>query len=198
MLKRCLLFASFFLVFHLYLEMTGFLMHLGNPFLYLLGQILFAGSVYLFGRRLQLFEIRRMTGSDWLVYLGGFVAHLFSLGLTEFITVHSGSLQFIGKVDIYAPIFLSYVSISAPLMEEMLDRGWMAKGVFNNSYIGILISSIIFAQGHQPQDFLSWIPYVLIGLILGYMHKRSDNLTPSILLHMTINTLFLIQPFVSG
>lgn len=196
MVKRCVLFASFFLVFNLYLKMIGYLLYEGTTSVYLFVQIVFMLGLYFLGRKLQLFTIRKMNGSDWLIFLSGFVAHLFSKGLTEFITIHSLAVTANSDLDMYALPFFTYISIFAPLLEEMLDRGLIQKGVFSNSYLGVLVSSAIFTYTHRPQDFLSCIPYFLMGLILGYMHKRSDSLTPSILLHMTLNTWFLIQPFV--
>lgn len=189
MLKRCVLFASSFVILHVYLQSTGFLAGVGNSVLFIGFEILLALALYLLGKKLNIFAIRKLNTNDWLIYISGFVAHLFSLGLTEFIEISSGSTRFDGAVDEFAPIYLMYGCVFAPIMEEVIFRGFIQKGSFNNSYPGIVVAATIFSLMHRPDNFLSFIPYFLTGLILGYMVRRSDQLGPAILLHITINTL---------
>lgn len=196
MLKRCLVFASSFLIFAFYQKMTSILMHVGNPALFIACEFLFALVFYLLAKKLQIFEIRKLHTNDWLVYISGLVAYLFSLGLTEFIQVSSGGTEFIARNPLPDMIFVPYLCIIGPLMEEMVFRGTLQNGAFHNFYLGVLVSSAVFSLAHEPNDIGSFVYYFVIGLVLGYVYKRSDNLSTSILLHVTVNTLFWIQPYL--
>lgn len=196
MLKRCAVLGLYFIITELYLRMTGFLAHVENIILFLICQLVFLFLIYIFSKKWKLFEIKKFRPTDWSVFILGFMAYCILLGVIVYIPVHSGTTDLIGKIDLYSPINFSYACIFAPLMEEMMSRGWIQRGVFGNSYLGLIVAATIFSIEHQPADVWSFLPYFLLGSLLGYVHKHSDNLTPSILLHITINTLTILQPFL--
>ncbi len=87
--------------------------------------------------------------------------------------------------------FMSFV-IVGPIHEELLYRGVIQR-FLRTKYSGrvsILISSIIFGLAHiHPGLILSSF---VLGLFLGYIYHKWDNLWYAIILHMLIN----LQPFL--
>ena len=86
------------------------------------------------------------------------------------------------------------VAVGAPLIEELIFRlgiiGSLLRWTHLNPWTAILISATLFATAH-------WNPAqtpvaLIIGLILGISYWRS-GLWLSILIHVTNNTLALIQ-----
>lgn len=196
MLKRCFLFVSYFPVIYCYLKMTGFLLRLGNIPLFLLCESLLVFLVYLLGKKFKIFEIKNFSSSDWGIWILGFMVYWIGYGLTDFPNFQSGAQDYVTAASHNTAIYFFYDAFCAPFMEEMMTRGVMQKGAFHHSYLGLLISSAVFSMMHEPGNVWSFLPYFVAGLVLGYMYKRSDNLAPSILLHVTINTLAWIQPFI--
>lgn len=82
-------------------------------------------------------------------------------------------------------IFIVFTTvIAAPLVEEMLFRGYLQK-VLEESWKditkAILVTSIFFALVHfNPY----WIVQIyLLGLVLGYLAWRTNSIIPGIILH---------------
>ena len=93
--------------------------------------------------------------------------------------------------------------IYAPFVEELLFRKCIRKIIKGNDkytkIIYILISSIIFGLLHvitldaSFNDILMGIPYMVVGLSLGYIYiKTDDNLFGTMQFHLMHNTILLI------
>lgn len=84
------------------------------------------------------------------------------------------------------PTFLMVV-IAAPLCEEWLCRGVIAKGLLRHSTPAkaIIWSAFIFAVIHANP----WqaIPAFIIGLLLGYVYWKTRSLWPCIFIHFLNN-----------
>jgi len=86
--------------------------------------------------------------------------------------------------------FLSFV-IVGPIHEELLYRGVIQRYLRTKYSIrtSIIVSSIIFGLAHiHPGLILSSF---VLGLFLGYIYHKWDNLWYAVILHMLIN----LQPF---
>jgi membrane protease YdiL (CAAX protease family) len=87
--------------------------------------------------------------------------------------------------------------IAAPIMEEILCRGIILRGLLKNypPYKAILISAIFFGAIHlNPWQA---IPASLGGLFLGWVYYKTQSVIPGIIIHATINitaALFLFLP----
>lgn len=87
--------------------------------------------------------------------------------------------------------FYIFVSVIAPIIEEITFRGLFVKR------IGIVPSAIIFALLHSGYSgslnslsFLVLLTAALIfGIIAGYALKKTKSLYPSMIAHIMINTL---------
>lgn len=80
-----------------------------------------------------------------------------------------------------------------PFVEEVVFRGAILKsllGRFANPWVAILISAVIFAVIHlNPAQ----MPHaLLIGLLLGWMYRRTGSILPGVALHWVNNTVVYI------
>ena len=89
------------------------------------------------------------------------------------------------------------VVVAAPILEEILCRGIVLKGLLQNysPQKAIIISAIFFAAIHlNPWQAL---PAFFVGLFLGWIYHRSQSVFPGMIIHATVNitaTAFLFLP----
>jgi len=85
----------------------------------------------------------------------------------------------------------------APLTEELLFRGIFRK-VFNNKYLFIILSGVIFGALHVIDDFqsISELLYILVysslGIFFASVYYKTNNLFANIYFHFLQNTLAVI------
>ena len=120
---------------------------------------------------------------------------IFLLSLLEtlvyihFFAVSSGAgVQHLAEVS--RGISLSLIltsSVFGPIQEELIFRGLLQGAVFDNSWLGLVLTSSLFSFMHGPSNVPSFIFYLLGGLLLGFAYKKSQNLWVSTLVHMFYN-----------
>ena len=126
------------------------------------------------------------------------VVFSFQLGLNLPIQKIFNSLFSINKsVSFYSWVYIVSALSLAPLLEEILFRGIIYKGLLS-SYSpknAIIISSIIFGLIHgQP----TMIPgAIFFGLLFGYIYYKTNSLGMTILLHFTANLFGIIASFLN-
>ena len=121
---------------------------------------------------------------------------IFLLSLLEtlvyihFFAVSSGAgVQHLAEVS--RGISLSLIltsSVFGPIQEELIFRGLLQGAVFDNSWLGLVLTSSLFSFMHGPSNVPSFIFYLLGGLLLGFAYKKSQNLWVSTLVHMFYNS----------
>lgn len=84
------------------------------------------------------------------------------------------------------------LAVLAPIVEELVFRGlvygWIA-GRWN-SLAAWLISSVLFAAAHmEPAHVILVLP---LGLLFGWLRRRTDSLLPSMIAHIVNNGLALL------
>lgn len=86
------------------------------------------------------------------------------------------------------------VSFFAPIIEEIIFRGIIQKGMINNGVKprnAILISALIFGIVHfNPWQFIGAF---LLGIVLGVVYFKTKSLLMSIFLHFFNNTIAAIM-----
>lgn len=104
--------------------------------------------------------------------------------------------EILGKYPIYTIIV---AVILGPIEEEIVFRKTFRK-IFNNKYIYIILSGLIFGLMHvitnytNAFDLLYIISYSIPGFIFAYVYYKSDNIFVSTSLHFIHNSvLILIQ-----
>lgn len=92
------------------------------------------------------------------------------------------------------PIYLLYVLIAAPIMEELVFR----KVLFGNlvtltsPFIAGIISCLLFSIVHADGHFLT---YAAIGGMLCWIYAKSGRVQTSMIAHMVMNLIIVMLSF---
>ena len=133
----------------------------------------------------------RALGWAILLFLA-FLAFAFVVGILSAATgahVSSNVAQTVGWFPIWALVF---VSVIAPLNEEIAFRGFLVPR------IGIVLSAIIFALMHFGyMSYLEIAGALWFGLVAGYVFKKTKSLYPSLIAHIAVNSFTLSTLFVA-
>ncbi len=133
-----------------------------------------AAMVYLLLVPLELF----IWGYGWVLGDAGF-------------EVSSNPFMFIDGAWEIAAVFISIVII-APFIEEIFFRGYLFK-LFEwklGNYQAIMLTAILFAAIHF--NIHSFLPILIMGMIMGWARSRSGSIVPSLVLHMSNNLMALL------
>lgn len=131
-----------------------------------------------------------LSKKQLLLFIGIFLLTvLVNIGYHAFFSVASGaSAQHLEKTSNGLSLsFIVNVTVLAPIHEELLFRGLLQGAVFDNSWLGLVLTSSLFSFMHGPSNVPSFIFYLLGGLLLGFAYKKSQNLWVSTLVHMFYN-----------
>ena len=122
---------------------------------------------------------------------------LVNIGYHAFFSVASGaSAQHLEETSEGLSLsFIVSVTVFGPIQEELIFRGLLQGAVFDNSWLGLVLTSSLFSFMHGPSNVPSFIFYLLGGLLLGFAYKKSQNLWVSTLVHMFYNSLPLLTYF---
>ncbi|MHC5251398.1 lysostaphin resistance A-like protein [Listeria kieliensis] len=97
-----------------------------------------------------------------------------------------------------APIFLFFISITGPILEEIVFRKVIYGGLANliNIHGAAVISSFLFALLHGDMNYL--LAYFLIGLVLCYLYTKTKRIIVPMGAHILMNTFVLIIGLTMG
>jgi len=88
------------------------------------------------------------------------------------------------------------ISIGAPLVEEVVMRGYLfhhCQRYGLSMWLTILLSSIAFGLLHVSQyTWVAVVQVILLGCYLGWVRIKANNTSVAILTHATFNSLTLI------
>ena len=131
-----------------------------------------------------------LSRKQLLLFIGIFLLTvLVNIGYHAFFSVASGaSDQHLEEASKGLSLsFIVSATVLAPIQEELLFRGLLQGAVFDNSWLGLVLTSSLFSFMHGPSNVPSFIFYLLGGLLLGFAYKKSQNLWVSTLVHMFYN-----------
>ena len=116
---------------------------------------------------------------------------LVNIGYYSFFTVSSGAgYQHLEATSTGISLsFIASVTVLGPILEEFVFRGILQGAVFENSWLGLILTASLFSFLHAPYDVPSFIYYLFGGLMLGFAYKKSQNLSVPILVHICYNCL---------
>lgn len=84
-------------------------------------------------------------------------------------------------------VFLSYVCIIGPVLEEIIFRGLILKSMKRyGNFTAVITTSILFAMFHL--NLVQFVQPILIGMILGFVTLKSESIIPAIIIHIFNNT----------
>ena len=117
-------------------------------------------------------------------YIGGIILLLENgLGAN---TENQAALEQLGM----SPLLLIVLTvIAAPIVEETVMRGLILGRTFNNSYFGVIISSLLFGLLHMPTNIGSWVIYGGMGFVLAVVYHKTQKLEYTIAIHFINNAL---------
>ncbi|EFR96228.1 caax amino protease family protein, partial [Listeria ivanovii FSL F6-596] len=99
-----------------------------------------------------------------------------------------------------APVFLLFISILGPVLEELVFRKVIFGGLSNvmNIHVAAVISSLFFGLLHGDISFL--LTYFVIGLILCFLYTKTKRISVSMGAHILMNTIVLLVSlgFIGG
>lgn len=169
----------------------------------IISDIACALPILIHSRKDEVKPIRKVSlstvGSIIIVGLGVNIFIEFLLGFvpSSLIDNYNDMMKILDGMNFPEQILMT--GILAPFIEELVFRYGLI-GLFRNYQpkklkcsgitVGIVFSAVSFgiAHGNLVQGSYAFV----LGLLLGYLYTRNNNLTESIILHITINTSSLI------
>ena len=144
-----------------------------------------------YARWFDMFSFGVLSKKQLLLFIGIFLLSVLeTLVYIHFFAVSSGSgVQHLAEVS--RGISLSLIlttSVFGRIQEELIFRGFLQGAVFDNSWLGLVLTSSLFSFMHGPSNVPSFIFYLLGGLLLGVAYKKNQNLWFSTLVHMFYNS----------
>ncbi|MBD0381118.1 CPBP family intramembrane glutamic endopeptidase [Paenibacillus sedimenti] len=91
------------------------------------------------------------------------------------------------------PVMPIYMLANAPIVEEVIFR----KIIFHEldkrtpSWFAAVVSSILFGMLHY--SWIDFFMYFSIGLIFCYIFKKSQSITPTMIGHVALNFIFIVN-----
>lgn len=82
------------------------------------------------------------------------------------------------------------------IAEEVIFRGCLQQvftRIARNAWVGIIITSLLFSAIHL--SFYGFLPRLFLGILLGYIFYKSDNIWLCILIHFLNNAFALTQMY---
>lgn len=196
-LKRCLYFGCAFLIF-LVEQLPIFFISVSQ-----LWQVLLLSAVLLIISGLTLYIAKRANllegfkalanGRAWLYILLGFLV-LYLVKILGGITLVLEGLEStsnqaaIENAGMHPLVMVLLTVIVAPIVEETVFRGFIMGRVFDRqSILGLLISSFLFGLAHLPTSIGAWIIYGGMGLVLGWVYRKTEKLEYTMMIHFLNN-----------
>ncbi|MCO4328597.1 CPBP family intramembrane metalloprotease [Staphylococcus hyicus] len=149
-----------------------------------------------FGIKILSFQV--LKSGDWLLVI---MSLLLMLGLDSlfdhFIDANNKNDASIDAdfkdVPTWAAIFS--LAIIPAVTEEIVMRGIMMRVFFRNHlFIGMIVSSLIFAWLHEADSLIGYLPYFYAGIIFALVYLKTKRIEAAILVHFfnnLLSTLFI-------
>ena len=132
----------------------------------------------------------------WLPALVWFLALVVQFFLPDDPSVNQ---QIATDLTLSQPLFSFFaVVIFAPLTEELIFRGMLARYLFpkqdkSKQVLFLLVSSVLFALIHFPGDVQQFLVYASLGFSLGLAYISRKGLVYSISLHALNNLVSFLM-----
>ncbi len=103
-----------------------------------------------------------------------------------------------GKSPVALALFLVTTAIAAPIFEELLFRGFLLPSLsrYFSTWNAVLLSGLIFAVVHLSLSEV--LPLTVLGIVLGFVYARTQNLLASMLLHGLWNAGTILSLYLLG
>lgn len=161
-------------------------------------------------RKIPIFNRRQIPKSDWFIVPGmtrkdwsflvkyipiSFVLYVTGNVLMTFIfgeTEASNQVAIESLFD-YIPVWVMFIIIVivAPIAEEVLFRGlFLFSGKeLTPSWFRVLLSAVLFAIVHQPNNIPAVYSYLSMGIMFSYASKRTQSVEAAMVYHFLNNLM---------
>ncbi|MDO6426404.1 CPBP family intramembrane metalloprotease [Thalassotalea sp. 1_MG-2023] len=146
-------------------------------------------------------SVNRQELVKWLAVVLIFLCVSTLLGVVLNLPIENFMLDVQAANDSLAMLLLIIVTVSIviPIMEELIFRGWLYSKIkqTNLGDIGALvITTFVFTAIHAQYDNLNTLIYIFsLGLLLGFIRYKTDNTSNTVVIHIFLNSLVLIELF---
>ena len=180
------------------------LKYVNGPIVYILTWMIFVGGyvavtfilfTYLQRRHPERKIIWRPKGKEINTIIIGFIVIMSAkMIIGSFITqqtANDAAIEKLFKISVNTSFMMVFMTaIAAPVVEELVFRGFLMDYFFTDQPIfAILLSGLIFGSIHASTNFISWLMYVVMGIILAATYNKEKNLAANISLHFLNNLL---------
>lgn len=176
--------------------------------LLILGPVLFLGRKHKptladFGfKRIGILKTFGLVISSYLLYLGisliiGILIFYYDLRVPGY-QIQESLVPIFGTDPLNIVIALITVVVIAPLIEEILFRGFILRTLVNKIGLwwGSILSALAFSALHIPWQ--SFIPIFILGLVINSIVLRGKSLWPAIIFHAINNGIaFTVQILIA-
>ncbi len=102
-------------------------------------------------------------------------------------------------MEVHPLLMAGMTILCAPLAEEVVFRFTVMRGLLKYPWMGILLSSFLFGMIHviSAGDFIYIIQYMAMGIALGYVYYRHQNIWFSIGVHAVQNFISTLLVFLT-
>ncbi|HCV1217640.1 TPA: CPBP family intramembrane metalloprotease [Staphylococcus aureus] len=154
--------------------------------------IVLIGIVLLRLFKINLLSFKKLTMSQVIYIIGGALLiygldHLY----LHFHDVPTNEQELDRELQ-HTPLYMSIVTIAIipAIVEEIVFRGMIIRVVFRKHlFIGLVVSSLVFASLHESDTWIGYLPYLYSGVIFGYTYLKTKRLEVPILIHFINNLL---------
>lgn len=163
-----------------------------NEHIFIVAKTFLISLCVAYAKCFDMISLRRLTKKEVLLFIVSFLlCVLVNIGYHSFFTVSSGAgYQHLEAASTGISLsFIASATVFGPILEEFVFRGILQGAVFENSWLGLILTASLFSFMHAPYDFPSFIYYLFGGLVLGFAYKKSQNLSVPILIHICYNCL---------
>lgn len=112
--------------------------------------------------------------------------------------LYKNAMLSMAKMNNIGDYFLSLlvIALAPAIFEEVFFRGGLQNiliGWTKNSWIGIILASIIFSAVHG--SYFGFLPRVGLGIVLGLVYFNSKNIWLNIIMHFLNNAIVVTQMY---
>ncbi|HDF3715329.1 TPA: lysostaphin resistance A-like protein [Staphylococcus aureus] len=157
--------------------------------------IVLIGIVLLRLFKINLLSFKKLTMSQVIYIIGGALLiygldHLY----LHFHDVPTNEQELDRELQ-HTPLYMSIVTIAIipAIVEEIVFRGMIIRVVFRKHlFIGLVVSSLVFASLHESDTWVGYLPYLYSGVIFGLIYLKTKRLEVVILIHFINNLSSLL------
>lgn len=157
--------------------------------------IVLIGIVLLRLFKVNLLSFKKLTMSQVIYIIGGALLiygldHLY----LHFHDVPTNEQELDRELQ-HTPLYMSIVTIAIipAIVEEIVFRGMIIRVVFRKHlFIGLVVSSLVFASLHESDTWIGYLPYLYSGVIFGLIYLKTKRLEVVILIHFINNLSSLL------